>query len=60
MSLSELIRRDKNRPAVIMWSIANEPRTHLDASDEYFRYLFVYNISIELKIFLNYMLDKYF
>jgi hypothetical protein len=26
-SLAELIKRDKNRPSVIMWSIANEPRS---------------------------------
>ncbi|XP_044728387.1 beta-glucuronidase-like isoform X2 [Chrysoperla carnea] len=35
-SLTELIQRDKNRPSVIAWSIANEPRTHLVAADEYF------------------------
>nr|CAD7196220.1 unnamed protein product [Timema douglasi] len=35
-SLSELIRRDKNRPSVIMWSIANEARTHLPAAGPYF------------------------
>ncbi|KAJ8922926.1 hypothetical protein NQ315_001469 [Exocentrus adspersus] len=27
ISLTELIKRDKNRPSVIMWSAANEPRT---------------------------------
>lgn len=36
-SLSELIRRDKNRPSVIAWSIANEPRTQLNAAEDYFR-----------------------
>ncbi|KAL0272404.1 UNVERIFIED_CONTAM: hypothetical protein PYX00_005385 [Menopon gallinae] len=36
-SLTELIRRDKNRPSVIMWSVANEPRTQKDASVEYFK-----------------------
>ncbi|XP_076625286.1 beta-glucuronidase [Colletes latitarsis] len=36
-SLSELIRRDKNRPSVIMWSIANEPRTQLPNAGEYFK-----------------------
>ncbi|EFN67454.1 Beta-glucuronidase [Camponotus floridanus] len=36
-SLSELIRRDKNRPSVIMWSLANEPRTQLAEADEYFK-----------------------
>ncbi|XP_066588121.1 uncharacterized protein [Prorops nasuta] len=36
-SLSELVRRDKNRPSVIMWSIANEPRTQLAQAEEYFK-----------------------
>lgn len=36
-SLSELIRRDKNRPSVIAWSIANEPRTQLAAAAGYFQ-----------------------
>ncbi|XP_053970515.1 beta-glucuronidase-like [Hylaeus volcanicus] len=36
-SISELIRRDKNRPSVIMWSIANEPRTQLPEAEEYFK-----------------------
>ncbi|KAG5337921.1 BGLR glucuronidase, partial [Acromyrmex heyeri] len=35
-ALSELIRRDKNRPSVIMWSLANEPRTQLPQAEEYF------------------------
>ncbi|XP_014212257.1 beta-glucuronidase [Copidosoma floridanum] len=36
LSLSELIRRDKNRPSVVMWSIANEPRTQLADAGIYF------------------------
>ncbi|XP_014232921.1 beta-glucuronidase isoform X1 [Trichogramma pretiosum] len=36
-SLSELVRRDKNRPSVVMWSIANEPRTQLPTADLYFK-----------------------
>lgn len=36
-SLSELIRRDKNHPSVVMWSIANEPRTQLSAAEDYFK-----------------------
>ncbi|XP_077290624.1 beta-glucuronidase isoform X2 [Arctopsyche grandis] len=35
-SLTELVKRDKNHPSVIMWSIANEPRTQLVLSGEYF------------------------
>lgn len=36
-SLSELIKRDKNRPSVILWSAANEPRTQQSAAKEYFK-----------------------
>lgn len=36
-SLSELVRRDKNHPSVIMWSLANEPRTQLQGADKYFK-----------------------
>lgn len=36
-SLSELIRRDKNRPSVVLWSIANEPRTQLAETGVYFK-----------------------
>ncbi|KAF5308074.1 hypothetical protein FQR65_LT06449 [Abscondita terminalis] len=35
-SLTELYKRDKNRPSVIMWSLANEPRTQSKAAGEYF------------------------
>ncbi|XP_067008358.2 beta-glucuronidase isoform X2 [Anabrus simplex] len=38
-SLGELIRRDKNRPSVIMWSVANEPRVQKAASETYFSYV---------------------
>lgn len=36
-SLAELIKRDKNRPSVIMWSIANEPRSDRKDADSYFK-----------------------
>ncbi|RZF40679.1 hypothetical protein LSTR_LSTR014018 [Laodelphax striatellus] len=36
-SLAELIRRDKNRPSVIMWSIANEPRSSKQGASWYFK-----------------------
>lgn len=35
-SLTELIRRDKNHPSVIMWSISNEPRSANRLADAYF------------------------
>ena len=34
--MEELVRRDKNRPAVIMWSVANEPSSNLDIALPYF------------------------
>lgn len=41
-SLGELIRRDKNRPSVIMWSVANEARTQLADADAYFKNVVAY------------------
>lgn len=36
LAMAETIRRDKNRPSVIMWSVANEPRTADKESGPYF------------------------
>ncbi|XP_049786984.1 beta-glucuronidase-like [Schistocerca cancellata] len=36
-SLTELINRDKNRPSAIIWSVANEPRTYLNGTEDYYR-----------------------
>lgn len=38
-SLKELIQRDKNRPSVIAWSIANEARTQTQAAGDYFGHI---------------------
>ena len=35
--MGELIERDKNRPSVIAWSVANEPKSDTDYSENYFR-----------------------
>uniref|UniRef100_A0A182QNR6 Beta-glucuronidase n=1 Tax=Anopheles farauti TaxID=69004 RepID=A0A182QNR6_9DIPT len=35
-SIEQLIHRDRNHPSVVMWSIANEPRTGKMESDAYF------------------------
>ena len=37
--IEELIKRDKNHPSVIMWSLANEPRSSLK-SKEFFKTLY--------------------
>lgn len=38
--IRELIARDKNRPSVVIWSLANEPETETEAAEAYFRPLF--------------------
>ncbi|XP_053671853.1 beta-glucuronidase [Anopheles nili] len=35
-SIEQLIHRDRNHPSVVMWSIANEPRTGKSNADAYF------------------------
>ena len=35
--MTELVTRDKNRPSVIMWSIANEPGSDLPEAENYFK-----------------------
>lgn len=39
-AIRELIARDKNRPSVVLWSIANEPESQTDEAVEYFEPLF--------------------
>jgi len=34
--VNEMIQRDKNRPSVVMWSIANEPHSENNTSKPYF------------------------
>ncbi|XP_031559949.1 beta-glucuronidase-like [Actinia tenebrosa] len=38
--MEELVRRDKNRPAVVMWSVANEPRADKPEAAAYFKPVF--------------------
>ncbi|XP_050303492.1 beta-glucuronidase-like isoform X2 [Anthonomus grandis grandis] len=46
-SWTELYKRDKNRPSVVIWSIANEPRTQLNASEDYYRQVAAHVKSID-------------
>ncbi|HVD23595.1 MAG TPA: beta-glucuronidase [Lapillicoccus sp.] len=39
-AIRELIARDKNHPSVVLWSIANEPESHTEGAESYFRPLF--------------------
>ncbi|XP_013419298.1 beta-glucuronidase [Lingula anatina] len=35
--MTELVQRDKNRPSVIMWSVASDPESDLPQAENYFR-----------------------
>ena len=35
--MQEIINRDKNRACVVMWSIANEPRSQRKEAENYFK-----------------------
>ncbi|KAM9320081.1 beta-glucuronidase [Gastrophryne carolinensis] len=35
--MEELVRRDKNHPSVVMWSVANEPASELSPAGYYFK-----------------------
>lgn len=47
-SITEMIRRDKNHPSVIMWSISNEPRSANQRADKYFGELVQHVKSMDL------------
>lgn len=42
-SIEQLIHRDKNHACVVMWSIANEPRTQQHNADSYFGYVMLFD-----------------
>ncbi|EFX75346.1 hypothetical protein DAPPUDRAFT_108006 [Daphnia pulex] len=47
-ALKELIQRDKNRPAVVMWSIGNEQQSQKQVSAHYFERVSNYTRSLDL------------
>lgn len=40
--MKELVHRDKNHPSVVMWSVANEPKSQHQSAEAYFRCVFEY------------------
>lgn len=45
--MKELVRRDKNHPSVVMWSVANEPAAELQPAGFYFKELVSYTKSLD-------------
>ncbi|XP_036134908.1 beta-glucuronidase isoform X1 [Molossus molossus] len=45
--MEELVRRDKNHPAVVMWSVANEPASSLKPAGYYFKTLIAHTKALD-------------
>ncbi|KAM7147355.1 beta-glucuronidase-like [Molossus nigricans] len=45
--MEELVRRDKNHPAVVMWSVANEPASSLKPAGDYFKTLIAHTKALD-------------
>ncbi|XP_055993627.1 beta-glucuronidase isoform X2 [Sorex fumeus] len=45
--MDELVRRDKNHPAVVMWSVANEPASYLPPAGHYFKTLIAHTKALD-------------
>lgn len=45
--MAELVRRDKNRPSVVMWSVANEPASNYPAAGPYFESVILFTRSLD-------------
>lgn len=45
--MDELVRRDKNHPSVVMWSVANEPAAEMQPAGYYFKTLISHTKSLD-------------
>ncbi|XP_032120662.1 beta-glucuronidase isoform X5 [Sapajus apella] len=45
--MEELVRRDKNHPAVVMWSVANEPASSLESAGYYFKMVITHTKALD-------------
>ncbi|XP_072325571.1 beta-glucuronidase [Scyliorhinus torazame] len=45
--MEELVHRDKNRPSVVMWSVANEPASGLPQANHYFKTIISYTRTLD-------------
>ncbi|KAG9339764.1 hypothetical protein JZ751_022430 [Albula glossodonta] len=45
--MEELVRRDKNHPSVVMWSVANEPAAEMPPAEFYFKSVITHTKSLD-------------
>uniref|UniRef100_A0A2K6KG21 Glucuronidase beta n=1 Tax=Rhinopithecus bieti TaxID=61621 RepID=A0A2K6KG21_RHIBE len=45
--MGEVVRRDKNHPAVVMWSVANEPASHLESAGYYLKMVIAHTKALD-------------
>ncbi|XP_076024323.1 beta-glucuronidase [Genypterus blacodes] len=45
--MDELVRRDKNHPSVVMWSVANEPAAEMPPAGDYFKSLITHTKALD-------------
>ncbi|XP_073697113.1 beta-glucuronidase-like [Garra rufa] len=56
--MEELVRRDKNHPSVVMWSVANEPASEWPPAGFYFKELVSHTKSLDSTRAVTYITDS--
>ncbi|XP_057263070.1 beta-glucuronidase [Pezoporus wallicus] len=58
--MEELIRRDKNRPSVVMWSVANEPASELAPAAYYFKTVIAHTKALDPSRPVTYVTEAHY
>uniref|UniRef100_A0A3B5M8J0 Beta-glucuronidase n=1 Tax=Xiphophorus couchianus TaxID=32473 RepID=A0A3B5M8J0_9TELE len=58
--MDELVRRDKNHPSVVMWSVANEPAAEMPPAENYFKTLIMHTKALDPTRPVTYITDSNF
>ncbi|XP_051903357.1 beta-glucuronidase [Hippocampus zosterae] len=56
--MDELVRRDKNHPSVVMWSVANEPASEMPPAELYFKTLITHTRDMDPTRPVTYVTDS--
>ncbi|XP_053187736.1 beta-glucuronidase [Scomber japonicus] len=56
--MDELVRRDKNHPSVVMWSVANEPAAEMPPAEFYFKTLIMHTKALDPTRPVTYITDS--